>query len=86
MWTQASDCCLCFVEVDTSFCFCGSGHKLLIVVYVLWKWTQASDCCLCLLFMFCGSGHKLLIVVYVLWKWTLASDCCICFVEVDTSF
>ena len=75
--------------------FCGSGHKLLIVVYVLWKWTQASDYCLCsvevdtsfcLLFMFCGSGHKLLIVVYVLWKWTQASDCCLCFVEVDTSF
>ena len=61
--------------------FCGSGHKLLIVVYVLWKWTQASDCCL-----FCGSGHKLLVVVYVLWTWTQASDCCLCFVEVDTSF
>ena len=73
--------------------FCGSGHKLLIVVYVLW--TQASNCCLCfvevdtgfwLLFMFCGGGHKLLIVVYVLWKWTQASGCCLCSVEVDTSF
>ena len=74
--------------------FCGSGHKLLIVVC-----SVEVDTSFWLLFMFCGrghkllivvyvcgSGHRLLIVVYVLWKWTQASNCCLCFVEVDTSF